>query len=185
MDYKKEERIRKEITEFILWALDRGSITECQRGKSNSWIAWLEKQGGIGKINEKLKQYREYLIKETERWHKKEEDKTLSKIGRQDCIGHANAYVSARSEFENLFNYDSWLEKQGEQKHQFKPFDRVLVRVDNEDKWTCDIFSHYDYDADYDKYVYVCVSTSWTQCIPFEGNEELIGTTNEPKGGEE
>lgn len=71
----------------------------------------LEKQGNINNINEKLRQYREYLVKETERWHKKEEDETLSKIGKQDCIGHANAYISARAEFENLFNYDAWLEQ--------------------------------------------------------------------------
>ena len=73
--------------------------------------------------------------------------------------------------------------KKEKQKYQFNPFDRVLGRDSNEDKWMCDMFSHYDADAD--EYVYVCVSAAWKQCIPFEGNEELVGTTNEPKGGEE
>ena len=41
----EDEKIRKEIEDFIRWATDRGSITSEQRGKSNSWLAWLEKQG--------------------------------------------------------------------------------------------------------------------------------------------
>ncbi len=72
-------------------------------------------------------------------------------------------------------------EKKEEQKHQFKPFDKVLVRDSNEDNWKCGIFSHSSNGI----FAYVCVGASWAQCIPFEGNEELIGTTNEPKGGEE
>ena len=41
----EDEKARNEIMEFIYWAVDRGSITEKQREKSNLWIAWLEKQG--------------------------------------------------------------------------------------------------------------------------------------------
>jgi hypothetical protein len=41
----EDERIRKEIVDFICWATDRGCITKEQREKSNSWLAWLEKQG--------------------------------------------------------------------------------------------------------------------------------------------
>ena len=41
----KDEKIRKEIIDFICWATDRGSITKEQREKSNYWLAWLEKQG--------------------------------------------------------------------------------------------------------------------------------------------
>ncbi len=70
-----------------------------------------------------------------------------------------------------------------EVRYFFKPYDRVLVRDFNEAKWKCNIFSHYDADAD--EFVYVCVGASWKQCIPFEGNEQLAGTTNEPKGGNE
>ena len=40
----KDEKIRKEIIDFICWATDRGSITKEQREKSNYWLAWLEKQ---------------------------------------------------------------------------------------------------------------------------------------------
>lgn len=41
----EDENIRKEIVDFICWEADRGSITTEQREKSNSWLAWLEKQG--------------------------------------------------------------------------------------------------------------------------------------------
>ena len=40
-----DERIRKEICDFICWAMDRGCITKEQVEKSNSWLAWLEKKG--------------------------------------------------------------------------------------------------------------------------------------------
>lgn len=61
-------------------------------------------------------------------------------------------------------------------KHQFKPFDKVLVRYGDGYVWQCNFFSSMDED-DY----YVCVSSYWHQCIPFEGNEHLLGTTNDPE----
>lgn len=63
-----------------------------------------------------------------------------------------------------------------ETKHQFKPFDKVLVRDGDGYVWQCNFFSSMDED-DY----YVCVSARWEQCIPFEGNEHLLGTTNKPE----
>ena len=41
----EDERMRKEIRDFICWAIDRGSITKEQREQSTSWISWLNKQG--------------------------------------------------------------------------------------------------------------------------------------------
>lgn len=38
----EDERIKKEIIDFICWATDRGCITKEQRERSNSWLAWLE-----------------------------------------------------------------------------------------------------------------------------------------------
>lgn len=57
-------------------------------------------------------------------------------------------------------------------KPQLKPFDKVLVRNNDDDEWVCDIFSHIDELA-----FYYCVGTRWEQCIPYEGNEHLLGTT--------
>lgn len=63
-------------------------------------------------------------------------------------------------------------------KPQFKPFDKVLVRDLENEEWKADFFSRYYTDYRYD---YECVSGAYIQCIPYEGNEHLLGTTNKPK----
>lgn len=63
-----------------------------------------------------------------------------------------------------------------ETKPQFKPFDKVLVRGVDEQEWECSLFSHID-----EEYCYVCVGSWWLQCIPYEGNEHLLGTTKKPE----
>lgn len=56
---------------------------------------------------------------------------------------------------------------------EFKPFDKVLVRDNYKDsKWGCDLFSHKNEDG-----LYVCIGQIWENCIPYEGNEHLLGTT--------
>lgn len=55
--------------------------------------------------------------------------------------------------------------------HKFKPFDKVLVRDYDDCTWECDFFGHIKEDN-----IYGCVSGSWKQCIPYEGNEHLLGT---------
>ena len=68
------------------------------------------------------------------------------------------------------------VDEEDKPKHEFKPFDRVLVRDCDTEHWVCNNFSHYQQDK---TYPYVCLGfTSWKQCIPFEGNEHLIGTTH-------
>ena len=56
-----------------------------------------------------------------------------------------------------------------------KPFDKVLVRNDNSCVWVCNLYSHYSECP----FNYVCVGTSHKQCIPYEGNEHLLGTTDD------
>lgn len=64
-----------------------------------------------------------------------------------------------------------------ENKYQFKPFDKVLVRDGDDIEWRCDFFSHLgDKEG-----VFICLTTWWKQCIPYEGNEHLLGTTNKPE----
>lgn len=62
------------------------------------------------------------------------------------------------------------------QETELKPFDKVLVRDEDDDEWVCDIFSHIDEDD-----LYYCVGTMWKQCIAYNGNEHLLGTTNKPE----
>ena len=57
-------------------------------------------------------------------------------------------------------------------KCEFKPFDKVLVRDSKASKWRANLFSHKNIDEPY-----YCVYASWNYCIPYEGNEHLLGTT--------
>lgn len=66
-------------------------------------------------------------------------------------------------------------------RYNFKPFERVLIRDYNDEEWCASFFSHY---ADDKKSQAICVNDYGVQqCIPYEGNEELVGTSNKPKEG--
>ena len=61
-------------------------------------------------------------------------------------------------------------------KQEFKPFDKVLMRNEDNQTWRACLFSHYRKDL-YSPYI--CVGCSaYKQCIPYEGNEYLLGTTD-------
>ena len=60
----------------------------------------------------------------------------------------------------------------------FRAFDKVLVRDNGDDFWTADLFSYITADFSNNNKLYVCVGCSYYQCIPYEGNESLLGTTN-------
>lgn len=63
-------------------------------------------------------------------------------------------------------------------KHEFKPFDKVLIRDYDEELWAAAFYSHKVKGY----YPYITASSmGFKQCIPFEGNEHLIGTSNSPK----
>lgn len=57
---------------------------------------------------------------------------------------------------------------------QFKPFEKVLVRDSIYDVWRASFFSHIKEDDER----YVTTGLSWKFCIPYEGNEHLLGTTD-------
>lgn len=63
-------------------------------------------------------------------------------------------------------------------KVELKPFDRVLVRDDKEDQWSANIFSYQVRDN-----MYYCLGENyWRYCIPYIGNESLLGTTKDVEG---
>ena len=66
-------------------------------------------------------------------------------------------------------------------KYDFKPYDRVLTRDSENQCWQADIFSHYNKDND----IYTCICGTWSQCIPYKGNENLVGTSDSPIPPEE
>lgn len=65
------------------------------------------------------------------------------------------------------------------QETELKPFDKVLVRDFDDRKWVCDFFEGIPTSSEYE---YSCVLRGLVhQCIPYEGNEHLLGTTNKPE----
>ena len=64
---------------------------------------------------------------------------------------------------------------------ELKPFDKVLVRDSESDKWRANLFGYID-NGEY----YHCVFANWVYCIPYnEETAHLLGTTDEWKGGEQ
>lgn len=64
-----------------------------------------------------------------------------------------------------------------EPKVGLKPFDKVLVRDSTLDKWRTNLFGYIDKDG-----YYRCVYANWVYCIPYKGNEHLLGTTKDVEG---
>lgn len=62
-------------------------------------------------------------------------------------------------------------------KVELKPFDKVLVRDFGSQAWQVSLFSYKDSDS-----YYCCNGCGWNQCIPYIGNESLLGTTNNVEG---
>lgn len=62
-------------------------------------------------------------------------------------------------------------------KVELKPFDKVLVRDSKSDKWRANLLGYIGKDG-----YYCCVYANWIYCIPYEGNEHLLGTTKDVEG---
>ena len=60
---------------------------------------------------------------------------------------------------------------------ELKPFDRVMVRDSEDQAWQVSLFSYKDSDS-----YYCCNGCAWNQCIPYIGNESLLGTTKDVEG---
>ena len=59
-------------------------------------------------------------------------------------------------------------------KHQFKPFDKVLVRDCDKSTWKAGIYSHYEKTS---AIPYICIGSYYSQCIPYnENTAHLLGT---------
>ncbi len=60
---------------------------------------------------------------------------------------------------------------------QFEPFQKILVRDNDCDNWRCGFFSHMRENK---FFKYAATEGVWMKCIPYEGNEHLLGTTDSP-----
>lgn len=62
-------------------------------------------------------------------------------------------------------------------KVELKPFDKVLVRDFKDQAWEVSLFGYKDANN-----YYCCNGSCWNQCIPYIGNESLLGTTKNVEG---
>lgn len=63
--------------------------------------------------------------------------------------------------------------------NELNPFDKVLVRDNLNEKWSINLFSYCDEEDE--NFPYICLISSYRYCIPYEGNEYLLGTNNNPQ----
>lgn len=92
--------------------------------------------------------------------------------------------VDAEEHYNGKYNPDTLRVEPVKPECPFMPFDKVLVRDDDEKKWRASLFAYYDENA---KYPYVCIPYIHTQCIPYnEHTAHLLGTTDPyTEGGSE
>lgn len=107
------------------------------------------------------------------------EDVTNAETAKFDKLDNNIAYGYQREierKLGGILNLTT-LEIEMKSKVEIKPFDKVLVRNDKEDQWSANIFSYQVRD------MYYCLGEDyWRYCIPYIGNESLLGTTKDVEG---
>ena len=110
----------------------------------------------------------------------------------REDVGDIELRLATDSEKKQLF---SALEKKGKRwdsdkkaivdfkpkVYELKPFDKVIVRCSEADRWSIDFFSYKVSNG------YICTGDAWFgYCLPQnDETEQLLGTTDDWKGGEE
>lgn len=64
-------------------------------------------------------------------------------------------------------------------KHEFKPFDKVLVRDEKCNKWYPTIIGYVS--PINGRYCDICRNLILSDTLPYEGNEHLVGKTDNPE----
>lgn len=104
------------------------------------------------------------------------EDVTNAETAKFDKLDNNIAYGYVREierKLGGILNLTT-LEIEMKSKVEINPFDKVLVRNDKEDQWSANIFSYQVRD------MYHCLGEDyWRYCIPYIGNEHLLGTTKD------
>lgn len=93
--------------------------------------------------------------------------------------GRAMFIANAEKYYRGKYNSDTLrVEQPVKFECPFKPFDKVLVRDNIDEKWLLSIFGCYEDEVDKD-YPYVCLNGRYCYCIPYtEQTAHLIGTTD-------
>lgn len=110
----------------------------------------------------------------------------MSTLKFEDWLSFEDKHIQPITETQQIILFDALAKKDKawdaekkqivdiKKEHQFKPFEKVLVRDSFDDVWRASFFSHIKENDG--RYVTTCVT--WKFCIPYEGNEHLLGTTN-------
>ena len=92
------------------------------------------------------------------------------------CFGECIIFPSKEQRDWSKFTAP-WYKKEKFDIKTLKPFDRVLIRHSKIHIWKCD---HFSYFKEGYNYPFMCSSTSYTFCIPYnEETKHLIGTNDE------
>lgn len=124
----------------------------------NPYISVLFKNDLITNNNENLTELRKATVEE------KQQLLDFIKIRNYEWDADKKALIKIESKFDI---------------NTLKPFDKVLVRDGDNERWRCSIFS-YIYKLSSNRDVYVC-ACHWNQCVPYnEDTRHLVGTKETP-----
>lgn len=143
---------------YVKVDISGGQLTLCAR--TSSFGKGIKRAARFATEEEKQKLF--YAIKANGyKWNP--DTKTLEKLDTLP-FGKQNEYELVPNKFDMT---------------TLKPFEsRVLVRDKNTEKWKSNFWGFYDIDNAMN-YPYECCGYSFFQCIPYEGNEHLLGKTDD------
>lgn len=151
---------------------DLETIKKIQAGEIKGTI--LTRDGRPARFLGEIKDPVYPLVFAIETKHSKEKDEAIERLDTYTLTGN---YCNVLDERDNdiIVEIEN---KQRKPESQFKPFDKVLIRDSYDEEWMAGIFSHM---TDLPQ-SFACVGNLFVyQCIPYEGNEHLVGTTDKPK----
>ena len=102
----------------------------------------------------------------------------LSRKGHPHADDYGECCIFPSKEMRDWSKFSApWLNKERFDPKTLKAFDRVLVKDEYSEIWSCDLFSHLDNE---ESYKYFTISTCWNYCIPYnDDTKHLVGTTEE------
>lgn len=65
--------------------------------------------------------------------------------------------------------------------HKLEPFEKVLCRDYKDSVWDVDFFGFKVKNETETSFIYRCVGNIYKYCIPYKGNEHLLGTSKDPE----
>lgn len=134
-------------------------------------------------VNGKSKEIQEKLFEVGFSWSYSgykviEVDKPFLFIDKDMYLSHSTDMNYFKGSQKNEISAEEIIAITIEGEYPFKTFDKVLIRDSERDEWKAGIFSHVSIKR---TFPFVTINNCHKQCIPYEGNEHLVGTTNSPK----